>query len=170
VGLIGDESFLSESASEDLVSPVSLRVELVRTGVSTFLNVENTVSHDQQFTQFFPFFRPLLFEMNVNEDDGSWWLLDSGASTAVMSSRHLDLCKAQCEETYDGSLYRAANGTAVGMHGQAEVCAWVALHDWRTDAVKHRRARLRTLVADIRNSATTLCAAGWKFVQERDSF
>ena len=70
-------------------------------------------------------------------------------------------------------LYRAANGTTVDMHGQAEVCAWVALHDWRTDAVKHRRARLRTLVADIRSniiSATTLCAAGWKFVQDKNSF
>ena len=172
-GLIGDESFPSESASEGLVSPVSVRVELVRTGVSTFLNVEDTVSHDQQFTQFFPFLRPLLSEMYVNEDDGSWWLLDSGASTTVMSSKHLGLYKAQCEETYDGSLYRAANGATVDMHGQAEVCAWVALHDWRTDAVKHRRARLRTLVADIRSniiSTTTLCAAGWKFVQDKNSF
>ena len=49
----------------------------------------------------------------MNEDDGSWWLLDSGASTTVMSSKHLGLYKAQCEETYDGSLYRAANGTTV---------------------------------------------------------
>jgi len=59
------------------------------------------------------------------------------------------------------------------MQGQAEVCAWVALHDWRTDAVKHRRARLRALVADIRSniiSTTTLCAAGWKFVQDKESF
>ena len=172
-GLVGDESFPSESASEGLVSPVSVRVELVRTSVTTFLNVEDTVSHDQQFTQFFPFLQPLLSEMYVNEDDGSWWLLDSGASTTVMSSKHLGLYKAQCEETYDGSLYRAANGTTVDMHGQAEVCAWVALHDWRTDAVKHRRARLRTLVADIRSniiSTTTLCAAGWKFVQDKNSF
>ena len=172
-GLIGDESFSSEGASEGLVSPVSVRVELVRTSVTKFLNVEDTVSHDQQFTQFFPFLQPLLSEMYVNEDDGSWWLLDSGASTTVMSSKHLGLYKAQCEETYDGSLYRAANGTTVDMHGQAEVCAWVALHDWRTDAVKHRRARLRTLVADIRSniiSTTTLCAAGWKFVQDKNSF
>ena len=103
-GLVGDESFPSESASEGLVSPVSVRVELVRTSVTTFVNVEDTVSHDQQFTQFFPFLQPLLSEMYVNEDDGSWWLLDSGASTTVMSSKHLGLYKAQCEETYDGSL------------------------------------------------------------------
>ena len=45
--------------------------------------------------QFFPFLRPLLSEMYVNEDDGSWWLLDSGASTTVMSSKHLGLYKAQ---------------------------------------------------------------------------
>ena len=32
------------------------------------------------------------------------WLLDSGASTTVMSSKHLGLYKAQCEETYDGSF------------------------------------------------------------------
>ena len=40
-----------------------------------------------------------------------------------------------------------------------------------TDHVKHRRARLRALVADIRSniiSTTTLCAAGWKFVQDKD--
>ena len=39
--------------------------------------------------------------------------------------------------------------------------------------MKHRRARLRALVADIRSniiSTTTLCAAGWKFVQDRDRF
>ena len=85
----------------------------------------------------------------------------------------ISICIRQGEETYDCSLYRAANGTAVDMHGQTEVCAWVALHDWRTDHVKHRRARLRALVADIRSniiSTTTLCAAGWKFVQEKDRF
>ena len=109
----------------------------------------------------------------MNEDDGSWWLLDSGASTMVMSAKHLGLYKARCEESYDGSLYRAANVTAVDMHGQTEVCAWVALHDWRTGYVKHRRARLRALVADIRSniiSTTTLCSAGWKFVQDKDRF
>ena len=172
-GLIGDDSFPAERASEALVAQESLRVDLVRTGVSTFLNVDDTVSHDQQFVQFFPFLQPLLSEMYVNEDDGSWWLLDSGASTTVMSAKHLGLYKARCEETYDGSLYRAANGTAVDMHGQTEVCAWVALHDWRNDHVKHRRARLRALVADIRSniiSTTTLCAAGWKFVQDKDRF
>ena len=100
-GLIGDDSFPSESAFEGLVSPVSVRVELVRTSVTTFLNVEDTVSHDQQFTQFFPFLQPLLSEMYVNEDDGSWWLLDSGASTTVMSSKHLGLYKAHLKKNFD---------------------------------------------------------------------
>ena len=172
-GLRGEEVSLPESASEALLSPVHARVQLVRTRLSTFLNVDDTISQDQQFVQFFPFLQPLLSEMHVNEDDGTWWLLDSGASTTVMSAKHLNLYKARREETYDCSLYRAANGTAVDMHGQTEVCAWVALHDWRTDHVKHRRARLRALVADIRSniiSTTTLCAAGWKFVQDKDRF
>ena len=78
---------------------------------------------------FSRFLQPLLSEMHVNEDDGIWWLLDSGASTTVMSAKHLNLYKARREETFDCSLYRAANGTAVDMHGQTEVCAWVALHD-----------------------------------------
>ena len=83
----------------------------------------------------------------MNEDDGSWWLLDSGASTTVMSSKHLRLYQATREDTYDGSLYRTANGTEVEMHGQTQVCAWVALHDWRTGWVNHRKAKLRALVA-----------------------
>ena len=174
-GLRGEEASSPGSASEALLSPVHARVQLVRTRLSTFLNVDDTISQDQQFVQFFPFLQPLLSEMHVNEDDGTWWLLDSGASTntTVMSAKHLNLYKTRREETYDCSLYRAANGTAVDMHGQTEVCAWVALHDWRTDHVKHRRARLRALVADIRSniiSTTTLCAAGWKFVQDRDRF
>ena len=156
-GLRGEEASSPGSASEALLSPVHARVQLVRTRLSTFLNVDDTISQDQQFVQFFPFLQPLLSEMHVNEDDGTWWLLDSGASTTttVMSAKHLNLYKTRREETYDCSLYRAANGTAVDMHGQTEVCAWVALHDWRTDHVKHRRARLRALVADIRSNIIT---------------
>ena len=39
--------------------------------------------------------------------------------------------------------------------------------------LRSRRARLRALVADIRSniiSTTTLCAAGWKFLQDKDRF
>ena len=171
--LKGDEGFSHEQAASSLISPIGARVDLIRTDVSTFLDYEDTVSHDQQFLQFFPILHPLLSEMHVNEDDGSWWLLDSGASTTVMSSKHLRLYQATQEDTYDGSLYRAANGTEVEMHGQTQVCAWVALHDRRTGWVKHRKAKLRALVADIRSniiSTTTLCAAGWKFVQDSDHF
>ena len=66
-------------------------MNLVRTRLSTFPNVDDTISQDQHFVQFFPFLQPLLSEMHVNEDDGTWWLLDSGASTTVMSAKHLNL-------------------------------------------------------------------------------
>ena len=98
-GLRGEEVSSPESASEALLSPVHARVQLVRTRLSAFLSVDDTISQDQQFVQFFPFLQPLLSEMHVNEDDGTWWLLDSGASTTVMSAKHLNLYKARREET-----------------------------------------------------------------------
>ena len=108
--MCGEEVSSPELASEALLSPVHARVQLVRTRLSTFLNVDDTISQDQQFVQFSRFCNLLLSEMHVNEDDGTWWLLDSGASTTVMSAKHLNLYKARREETYDCSLYRAANG------------------------------------------------------------
>ena len=121
----------------------------------------------QTFRDFFLSSFPLLSEINVNEDDGSWWLLDSGASTTMMSSRFLSLYHATSEETYVSAMYRAANGTPVEMHGQTEVFAWVMLCDSKGNA-RYKRAKLRALVADIRNniiSTTTLCASGWQFWQ-----
>lgn len=105
----------------------------------------------------------------MNEDDGSWWLLDSGASTIVMSSnsKFLSLYRATSEETYDLAMYRAANSTPVEMHGQTEVFAWVMLYD-ADGHTRYKRAKLRALVADIRSNiiaTTTLCAAGWQFWQ-----
>ena len=81
-GLRGEERSSPELASEALLSPVHARVQLIRTRLSIFLNVEDTISQDQQFVQFFPFLQPLLSEMHVNED-GTWWLLDSEASQFV---------------------------------------------------------------------------------------
>ena len=59
------------------------------------------------------------------------------------------------------------------MRGQAQVCAWVAWHGWRTGWVKHGKDKLLALEADITSnvtSTTNLCAAGWKFVQDNDRF
>ena len=127
---------------------------MVRTRLSTFLNVDDTISQDQQFVQFFPVFAPFYSLMHVNEDDGTWWLLDSCYC-------HENLCKARREETYDCSCI-------VQLMGQRSTCmdrrmCMGSVADWRTDHVKHRRARLRALVADIRSNiiiTTTLLRVG----------
>lgn len=84
--------------SSVLLSSVSERVILHRVNESTFLNDDSdTLSKSAHLERYFQVLFPLLSEISVNEDDGSWWLLDSGASTTVMSSRFLNLYAATSE-------------------------------------------------------------------------
>ena len=52
-GLCGEEASSPELVSEALVSPVPARA--IGSHKATFLDVDDTISRDQQFVQFFPF-------------------------------------------------------------------------------------------------------------------
>ena len=76
----------------DLLSTFSGKVTLLRTSVSTFLgNPHDTTSQMHQLHRFWPQFFPLLSEISAADDDGQWWLLDSGASSTVMASRFVEV-------------------------------------------------------------------------------
>eukprot|EP00435_Cladocopium_sp_Y103_P073190 s393_g42.t1 len=91
--------------SEGLLSTVGERIHLQRVGTSTFLNVQDTISHACQLHKFSPVLHPLLSELMMGNDSQHWWLLDSGAAATVMATASLVLqklhwrlteCKGMC--------------------------------------------------------------------------
>ena len=91
-------------------------------------------------------------------DDSSWWLLGSGASTAVLSERFahdygIDVSRTSSKD----SPCRAASGIPVRMLrmlGKAEVGVRVVMADeWGESRVK-RLARLKALVGNIQHIVT----------------
>ena len=119
-------------------------------------------------------FRETLFPLlsHLSESDSSWWLLDSGASTTVLSEKFagdygVDVSSMSSKD----SPFRAANGTPVKMLGKAEVDVGVIMVDEWGDSRVKRPAKLRALVGNIQHniiSATTLCKTGWQFWQGED--
>ena len=169
-----ERDYNSNTAAEALVAPVSQRVSLVRSSVTTFLNdpwyeLSQHVVFSKHFAQMFP----LLTEMTAGEDESHWWLLDSGASATVMSSRFLEAYSSKVKPMQQVGSFRAANGSAVSMLGETSVVAYVGLQSWETGKRASKRAKLRALVGDTRHnilSTTTLCAMGWEFWQGPKGF
>ena len=58
-------------------------------------------------------FFPLLSKISTMDDDGQWWLLDSGASSTVMASRFVEVYGVKVKQQRDGSKFRAANGSVL---------------------------------------------------------
>ena len=99
---------------EGMLSIFSGKVTLLRTSVSTFLgNTSDTTSQMHQLHRFWPQIFPLLSEISAADDDGQWWLLDSGASSTVMASRFVEVYGGKVKQQSDSSKFRAANGSAV---------------------------------------------------------
>ena len=88
-------------------------------------DTHDTVSQMQQLGRFWIF--PLLSEISAADDDGQWWLLDSGASSTVMASRFVEVYGGKLKQQSDGSKFRAANGSAVNICGETEVVAMVSI-------------------------------------------
>ena len=108
----------------------------------------------------------------LSESDSSWWLLDSGASTTVLSAKFAHEYGVDVSKMFSkDSPYRAANGTPVKMLGKAEVGVGVVMVDeWGESRVK-RHAKLRAMVGNIQHniiSTTSLCKTGWQFWQGED--
>ena len=159
---------------EGLLSTFSGKVTLLRTSVSTFLeDTHDTVSQMQQLGRFWSQIFPPLSEISAADDDGQWWLLDSGASSTVMASRFVEVYGGKLKPQSDANRFRAANGSAVNMCGETEVVAMVSMFSEEKGAREERKACLKTLVGDIRHnilSTTTLCKLGWEFCQRPDGF
>ena len=64
-----------------------------------------------------------LISSQVSSSEGTWWLLDSGAATSVLSRNYEGIYRCQAQEDSAGALetYYAANGTPV--HMRANVLA-----------------------------------------------
>ena len=175
-GLIGDESFCKEENSgNDLCAPVSARVQVFSTKVSTFLDEpEQTCSKDAQWRDWAPLLVLLLSEM-LN-DDSIWWLLDSGASATVLSESSLkEFGVVSVNGSPDSDRYRAANGSAVTMRGVTELSVWMLLSNKSQDGRSRdwKKARLTALVGSICHnimSTTVLCSTGWEFHQHGKGF
>ena len=159
---------------DDLLSTVCSRVTLFRTRVSTFLgDTSDTVSQMHQFRKYWSQVFPLLSEISATNDDGQWWLLDSGASSTVMSSKFVGIYGGKLQQQRDGNRFRAANGSAVNMLGETEVVALVSMISEENGRREERRACVKTLVGEIRHnilSTTTLCKLGWEFSQNPNGF
>ena len=159
---------------EGLLSTFSGKVTLLRTSVSTFLeDTHDTVSQMQQLGRFWSQIFPPLSEISAADDDGQWWLLDSGASSTVMASRFVEVYGGKLKPQSDANRFRAANGSAVNMCGETEVVAMVSMFSEEKGAREERKACLKTLVGDIRHNilpTTTLCKLGWEFCQRPDGF
>ena len=72
--------------SQDLISSNCHRTQLQTVGTSTFLNVQDTVSHGFELHRYSPVLHPLLSEIMMGDESQHWWLLDSGAAATVMAT------------------------------------------------------------------------------------
>ena len=92
------------------------------------LLVQDTISPKFQIFRFRETLFPLLSQLS--ESDSSWWLLDSGASTTVLSEKFANEYGVDVSKMFSkDSPYRAANGTPVKMLGKAEVGVGVVMVD-----------------------------------------
>ena len=139
-------------------------------GFPTFLNFEDTVSHDVKLRSLGKVVSPLLSELSPGDDIG-WWLLDSGAAVTVLAKHCLIPYGGELVRTSDESKFSAANGSSVSMHGRAEISVFMCLRRYHDETKFWKKGRLTTLVGDTRHnilSTTSLAQSGWQFKHGRD--
>ena len=169
-GLQGIEVSGSQDVSSDLISRNCHRIHLQKFGVSTFLNVQETVSHACQLHKFSPVVHPLLSEIMMGNESQHWWLLDSGAAATVMATASRATYGAWVTGAQN-ARFRAANGSKVSIDGSASVSVWVGFKKRNDNLGRtpiYRQAKLKCLVGGISHnimSTNTLCECGWEFNQ-----
>ena len=84
--LQGKEVSYSQDIASDILFPNCYRIHLQKFGISSFLNLQDTVSHAYQLHQFSPILHPLLSEIMMGNESQHWWLLDSGAAATIMTT------------------------------------------------------------------------------------
>ena len=135
--------------SQDLVSSNCHRVELNRVGISTVLNVEDTVSHSFELHRYSPVLHPLLSEIMMGDESQHWWLLDSGAAATVMATASRATYGAWNSQN---DRFRAANGSKVNIDGSTTVSVWVGFKKKNDNLGRfpvYRQAKLKCLVGGI---------------------
>eukprot|EP00435_Cladocopium_sp_Y103_P025396 s1103_g6.t1 len=169
-GDLGAVDAAGAECGEGLLSTVGGRIHLQRVGTSTFLNVQDTVSHACQLHKFSPVWHPLLSELMMGNDSQHWWLLDSGAAATVMATASRATYGAWVTNVQT-DRFRAVNGSRVSIDGSADVSVWVGFKKKNDNLGRfpiYRQAELKCLVGGISHniiSTNTLCECGWEFNQ-----
>ena len=112
---------------------------------------------------------PLISSQFV-DSEGSWWLLDSGAATSVLSNSYEGMYRCQAQEDSAGALetYYAANGTPVHMRANVLVTVAFEVVAGVSGKKKTQSFKLACCVGDVSHniiSTTQLVKKGWSIVQ-----
>ena len=169
-GLQGFEVSGDVVVSQDTISQNGHRIQLQTVGTSTFLNVQNTVSHAFELHRYSPVLHPLLSEIMMGDESQHWWLLDSGAAATVMATASRATYVAWVVNSQN-DRFRAANASKVNIDGSTTVSVWVGFKKKNENLGRfpvYRQAKLKCLVGGISHniiSTNTLCECGWEFNQ-----
>ena len=169
-GLQGSEVSGDVAVSQDLVSKNCHRIQLQAIGTSTFLNVQDTVSHSFELHRYSPVLHPLLSEIMMGDESQHWWLLDSGAAATVMATASRATHGAWVVNS-QSDRFRSANGSKVNIDGSTTLSVWVGFKRNNDNLERfpvYRQAQLKCLVGGISHniiSTNTLCECGWEFNQ-----
>ena len=123
--------------------------------------------------------RPLLAELDqgsADYEEGAWWLIDSGASRSVLSTRFLKFYKVLRSRTLPEPLcFTTANGQEVFIDQEVVVTVRFLARPVESDA-SHKPSwtsfQLRCLVSDVQHnliSAGQVVRQGWSLVMNEDS-
>ena len=169
-GLRGPKVRGDDALSKDMVSSNFFQLFLQKLGVSTILNVHDTISHSCESQRFSPVLHPLLSEIMMGNESQYWWLLDPGAAATVMATASRAAYSAWVTDQQN-DRFRAANGSPVTIDGFATVAVWVEFKGKNDNLGKfpiYRQAKLKCLVGGISHniiSTNTLCACGWNSIK-----
>ena len=111
-----------------------------------------------------------LISSQVSSSEGTWWLLDSGAATSVLSQNYEGMYRCQAQEDSAGALetYYAANGTPVHMRANVLVSLAFQVVTGASGKKKTQSFKLACCIGDVsRNiiSTTQLVKKGWSVIQ-----
>ena len=111
-----------------------------------------------------------LISSQVSSSEGTWWLLDSGAATSVLSQNYEGMYRCQAQEDSAGALetYYAANGTPVHMRANVLVSLAFQVVTGASGKKKTQSFKLACCIGGVSHniiSTTQLVKKGWSVIQ-----
>ena len=111
-----------------------------------------------------------LISSQASSSEGTWWLLDSGAATSVLSQNYEGMYRCQAQEDSAGALetYYAANGTPVHMRANVLVSLAFQVVTGASGKKKTQSFKLACCIGDVSHniiSTTQLVKKGWSVIQ-----